>query len=200
MKKEFSFYEFVGILVPSVIFLFATNLIISNVYQKQVFDFSKIGESFVFIIIAYGFGHLLQALGNFFESLFWGVFKGMPTKWLTNKNLFGKNLFDSTLNSKIEAKVKLKFGEGIEDYGRITNNILIQKNLNARIEIFNGNYSLFRGLAVSFLLISIMCSIYFDYTIVSPFIIFFLLAVWRMHRFALYYAKEVFMTFYNLPE
>jgi len=36
MKKEFSFYEFVGILVPSAILIYASQLITEHAY-KEVF-------------------------------------------------------------------------------------------------------------------------------------------------------------------
>jgi len=200
MKKEFSFYEFTGIIVPSTIFLYSIKLIVEFVYKKHFFDFGKIGETAVFVVICYGFGHILQSVGNIFESLLWYVYKGMPTKWLTNQNRFGKTLFETPLNQKIADKVKQKFGVGITDYGRLTNNYIFQKNMTARVDIFNGNYSLFRGLSVSFLLIAVLCAYYFNWTITLISIIPFILSLLRMIRFAKYYATEVFRTFYNLPE
>ena len=89
MKKEFSFYEFVGILVPGVTLLFFSEVIIESIYQKTIIDFSKGGESVVFLVIAYGIGHILQAVGNVFENIMWMVFGSMPTQWLTKKNRFG---------------------------------------------------------------------------------------------------------------
>lgn len=200
MKKEFSFYEFVGILVPSAILLYATQLIFEFTHQNQIIDFSKFGETVIFIIICYGVGHILQSLGNIFENILWFIYGGMPTKWLTNKNRFGKTLFENPLNQKIEEKVKQKFGDGIKDYGRLTYNLIFQKEKSARIDIFNGNYSLFRGLAISFLLITIMCGYYFDWKITLLVTIPFILSVMRMIRFAKYYASETFRTFYNLMD
>jgi len=200
MKKEFSFYEFVGILVPSAILLYATQLIFEFTHQKQIIDFSKFGETVIFIIICYGVGHILQSLGNIFENILWFIYGGMPTKWLTNKNRFGKTLFENPLNQKIEEKVKQKFGDGIKDYGRLTYNLIFQKEKTARIDIFNGNYSLFRGLAISFLLITIMCGYYFNWKITLFATIPFILSLMRMIRFAKYYASETFRTFYNLMD
>lgn len=200
MKKEFSFYEFVGILVPSAIFLYASHLILSIVYQKQFVDFSKVGETIIFILVCYGVGHILQSLGNIFESILWFIYGGMPTSWLNKKNRFGKTLFENTLNKNIEEKVKQKFGEGIKDYGRLTYNLIFQKQKSARVDIFNGNYSLFRGLSISFLLITIMCGYYFNWKITTLAAIPFILSVMRMIRFAKYYATETFRTFYNLTD
>ncbi|MCK6640849.1 MAG: hypothetical protein L6Q81_12265 [Bacteroidia bacterium] len=200
MKKEFSFYEFVGIIVPSVIFLYSAHLIIEFVYQKQIVDFGEIGETAIFVIVCYGVGHILQSLGNVFESIVWFIYGGIPTKWLTSKNRFGNSLFDKPLNDKIADKVKLQFGEDITDYGRLTYNFVFLKDKTVRIDIFNGNYSLFRGLSVSFLLITIMCGFYFDWLTTSLATIPFILSIMRMVRFAKYYATETFRTFYNLSK
>lgn len=198
MKKEFSFYEFVGIIVPSAIFLYSAQLIIEFAYQKQIVDFGKIGETAIFIIVCYGVGHILQSLGNVFESIVWFIYGGMPTKWLTTKNRLGNYLFDNSLNDKIRDKVKLQFGDGITDYGHLTYNFVFLKDKTARIDIFNGNYSLLRGLSVSFLLITILCGFYFNWQTTAFSTIPFFLSIMRMIRFAKYYATETFRTFYNL--
>jgi len=198
MKKEFSFYEFVGIIVPSVIFLFSAQLIIENVYQRQIVDFSKIGETTIFIIVSYGLGHILQSLGNIFENILWFIYGGMPSKWLNTKNRFGNNLFENSLNQSILYKAKQEFGIDITDYGRLAYNLIFLKGKTARIDIFNGNYSLFRGLSISFMLLVIMCAIFFTWQITLVAMVPFILAVRRMIRFAKYYATETFRTFYNI--
>ena len=118
MKKEFSFYEFVAILVPGAILLYAVQLILEHAYQKQIVDFGKLGETVIFVIICYGVGHIIQSLGNFFENIVWFVYGGMPTKWLTHKNKFNKYLFEQSLNQRIVEQVKKKMGDDIEDSGR----------------------------------------------------------------------------------
>jgi hypothetical protein len=200
MKKEYSFYEFVGILVPAVILLYGGQLIYEHVHQKQIVDFSKVGEAAIFVVVCYGVGHLIQALGNIFESILWFIYGGMPTNWLMKKNRFGKFLFEDAQNQKISDKVKQKYGEGIRDYGRLTYNFIFQKEKTARVDIFNGNYSLFRGLAVSFLILSITCGYYFDWKMTLLSTVPFILSVMRMIRFAKYYATETFRTFFNLTE
>src|SRR5262249_50298328 len=119
MKREFSFYEFVGILVPGVTVLFFSEVMIEMFYKKNIIDFSKIGESVIFLIIAYGIGHILQSLGNLFENIMWKLFGGIPTQWLTKKNRFGVTLFDSEQTEKIKTKIFQRFGEKIgKDYGK----------------------------------------------------------------------------------
>src|SRR4051812_27127021 len=112
MKKEFSFYEFVGLLIPGTILLFFVNLISKHYYNSEVFDFGKVGETAIFLILCYSIGHVIQAMGNIYESIVWFVFKGMPSKWLTEKNSFKTNLFKEPLNQKIVDKSVAKYGAG----------------------------------------------------------------------------------------
>ena len=127
MKKEFSFYEFVGIIVPSTILLFALNFMLNIVYNKTIIDFGKIGESLIFFIICYGLGHLLQGLGNYYEEIIWFIYGGQPTKWLKKKNRFGDNLFDKQFNAEVLEMIETKYGKAIIHYATLTYNYLFKK-------------------------------------------------------------------------
>jgi len=200
MKKEFSFYEFVGILVPGATLLFFIELIIEVDFEKAIIDFSKIGESFVFLVIAYGMGHILQALGNVYESMFWKIIGGMPTQWLTKGNRFRINLFDLEQTEKIKTKIFQQFGEKSgKDYGRDVYNWLSlkEKVTEKRIDIFNANYSLLRGLTVTFYLLSLIVLFFIGWKLILiPFILGFL-SNYRMFRFAKLYAEEIFRSYLN---
>lgn len=198
MKKEFSFYEFVALIVPSCVLLFGGYLLLKFYKQFEIIDFSKLGETIIFIIVCYGVGHLIQSLGNLFEKLIWFVYGGMPTMWLSKPNRFKKTLFEQQLNQDILQKVQSKFGNKYNDYGRLTYNLIFQAEKTGRIDIFNGNYSLFRGLSVSFILLAGMVCYYsnWQYSLLS--FIPFVLLTRRMIRFGKYYATEIFLTFYNL--
>ena len=119
MNRSLSFYEFAGIIVPSIILLFFCNLLLAQTREIEVIDFSKIGESIIFLIISYGFGHLLHAVGNGFENVVWWVAGGKPSKWLLKKNSFGKSLFDADLTNKIKQKLHGEFGALTTDYDRL---------------------------------------------------------------------------------
>lgn len=201
MKKEFSFYEFVGILVPSTMFLFFTNSILKFAFNISVFDFEKVGDSTIFLIVAYGLGHILHSIGNILESIFWKIFKGNPTNWLTQSPRFVSPLFDEEETVKIKEKVWNKFGK-IEnkDYGRLVYTWLFNNGKTARIDIFNGNYSLLRGLTVSFILLSVLSVLYTNWLIALVWIIFAIISLARMFRFAKYYSREIYRTFLTYEE
>lgn len=201
MKKDFSFYEFVGILVPSVTLLYFSLQIVSIVYGVSFMDFGKIGDSLIFFIISYGFGHILHSLGNIYESFFWWFFGGMPTQWLTKPPVIGVTLFDSAQTGLIRNSVHQKFGgDPKRDYGRDVYNFLSlkEKVTEKRIDIFSGNYSMFRGLTVAFYLLAIATLWFLGWKSALLPLMIAILANIRMFRFARLYAKEVFLSFYNL--
>lgn len=201
MKREFSFYEFVGILVPSVTLLFFTNTMLQFGQKIVLFDFNKFGDSAIFIVICYGLGHILHSLGNLFETVLWKAFNGIPTQWLTKKPRFGQTLFDEDETDKIKEKVFLKFGEVKEkDYGRIVYSWLFNKNLTARIDIFNGNYSLFRGLSTCYFVLTVLTAQFTSWQFAAIPFSLALLSLFRMIRFAKYYAREVYIVFFTYEE
>lgn len=200
MKKEFSFYEFVGLLIPGSLLLFGVNFLVLGQLDKPLFAVEKIGDTVVFLILAYTTGHFIQALGNIIEKVIWWFFGGMPTQWLLTKNNFKKKLFSEPLNQKISDKVTQKFGIGFKEVGGMAYNTVFIAGKSARIDIFNGNYSLFRGLFVASLSIAVGCIIQYHFNWWQNILVFTpsVLMLRRMIRFAIYYAKETYKTFYNL--
>lgn len=196
MKKELSLYEFAGILIPSVILLFFTELLIEHAYHFKIIDFSTLGESIIFLTVAYGLGHVLHGIGNLLESLLWKIFGGMPTNWLTGKPRFKQKLFDERDTKQIIEKIYSVFGElKDKDYSQLIYTELFAKNLTSRIDIFNANYSLFRGLTVSFIILGILTfGLLSRYYSLVPFGLA-MLALYRMILFAKLYAKEIYRTY-----
>jgi len=201
MNKNFSFYEFTGIITPSVILLYFLDLLLKKCYSEPLFDFSKLGESVVFFIIAYGLGQVLHSIGNLLENAIWLVFNGKPTNWLTKAPRFSLKLFDAGETKKIIDKLHQEFGkvEG-KDYGMLAYSKVYSQGKSERIDIFNGNYSMFRGLSVSFMILAIgMLWLCLGWWAFWPFV-FSIMALSRMIRFGKYYAKEVFRMYMMLPD
>jgi len=198
MKKDFSFYEFVGIIVPSVTFLFFFELLHEITSGKALVNFLTVGGTAVFIIIAYGIGQIIQVFGGMYEVVIWKIIRGMPTAWLTKKPRFGLKLFDEPYEAGVRDKLYQRFGKADgKDYGKDAYNVLATKQQTARIDVFNANYSLFRGLAVVFLFLSVYSGqqIGWEYSTL-PILLFFIASL-RMVRFGRHYAEEVYRTFLN---
>lgn len=198
MKKEFSFYEFAGLIVPSVTLLFFLNITYEMYMQKPLVDMKNIGESLVFLVIAYGFGHILHAISNFYEKLIWFIARGMPTDWLLKKNRFGRNLMETDITTRLQTKLHAEYGtDSSTKYGRLVLNKVRQQQKAVTIEIFNGNYSLLRGLSVTFIIMAVNCFFLFKPWIGYTFVALSLLATYRMIRFAISFARELFRTYLN---
>ena len=85
MKKDFSFYEFVGIIVPSVILIFSCGFLYELTSGKTLVNLLSVGDAVVFTILAYGIGHIIQIFGGIYEALVWKILRGWPTGWLTKR-------------------------------------------------------------------------------------------------------------------
>jgi len=65
-----------------------------------------------------------------------------------------------------------------------------------RVDTFNGNYGLMRGLAAAFVIIFVLAVIASKgWIVVCVIAVLFLLAAHRMHRYGRYYATELFIQF-----
>ena len=200
--RQLDFYEFAGIVAPGVV-LITTSLL--AVMEPPVLLEMNLGASAIFIIFAYVIGHILQGIGNWFELAWWKLFGGMPTDWVLNRA-------DPILSADQREQLFLAIekNEGIgksrlieikrKDWFLLVRSlyVAIQKNGNTeRIERFNGNYGLLRGVAIScFASGAIMFSapggnaVYGGALAIAG-----LLSLQRMHRFAKYYARELFLQY-----
>lgn len=79
--RKFDFYEFTGIIVPGTILLVGAAICSETVKQHVFAEDVSIGEATLSLIVAYGLGHLVQALGNLIESAWWWAWGGKPTDW-----------------------------------------------------------------------------------------------------------------------
>jgi len=209
--SRFDFYEFAGVLAPGVAFVVGMSLMfhqIGEFVQKPNFSLGDLG---VIVIIAYITGHLLQGVGNILESIYWSLWGGRPTDWVRSRKHYlvsegqiqdlGKRL-KTTLN---EENVSTIHELSRSAWASITNEMygtIKAAELDARAHIFNGNYGLMRGIAAALLLIMVIMLVNDPASWkVGPFILAgFALAVFRMHRFGWYYARELFTSYLNLSQ
>lgn len=70
-----------------------------------------------------------------------------------------------------------------------------------RIDIFNGNYGMFRGISSSILTILVISFIDNEQqplVLYLVLVISFLLSLYRMHRFGIHYARELYIQFLTI--
>ena len=71
-----------------------------------------------------------------------------------------------------------------------------------RVDIFNGNYGLCRGIAAGFLALLVWSVIvnWRLWQVEVGLVILISLAIYRMHRFGVRYARELFVRYLQLPD
>jgi hypothetical protein len=207
--KKLSFYEQVGIVTPGAVFLFG--LIFYFPELKEVFakDGFSVGGLGVYVIISYASGHLLAALGNGIEKIWWYFFGGMPSNWVIGSK---PRLLSTTQIYKVETLIAARFGLKIsplselvaKDWFPIFRQIYsdVEKNGKPnRADTFNGIYGLNRGLCSATLALSGVIIVRFLSQWVIGLVLFLisLAYLYRMHRFGVHYAREIYNQFLLLP-
>ena len=199
---KFDAYEYIGVIVPGSILIATISLLYPD--MTPVFKESlSLGDLGFILVLSFVAGHLVQAGGNLYEGLVWAPTGGMPTGWPAKEK--SRLLSDNQL-TRLEQKMETDLGtsrsalsNGRGPMREIYVRIRQDGNIN-RIEKFNRNYGLMRGIAVAFLISAILVAI----TDISQWRIALLLAAacaiatYRMVRFGTHYAREVFAEYLSL--
>jgi hypothetical protein len=207
--KNLSFYDQVGIVTPGAIFLFGMMFCfpeLRDVFSKDGFSVGGLG---IFVIISYAIGHLLAALGNFIENLYWRMKGGMPSDWIVGPK---PRLLSSVQIIKVEALTAVRFGLVLSPFAELTRSTWfpifrqiysdVEKHgKTGRGDTFNGIYGLNRGLCAAALALAVAILIMTPAQwIVSVGLIgVSLVYLYRMHRFGVHYAREIYNQFLLLP-
>jgi hypothetical protein len=208
--RNFEFYEFAAVLTPGVITLVGL-LWLFPISPQGTHPFELSAGAFgVGLILAYAVGHLVQLVGNIIEGSYWRLLGGRPTDWVTACR---NGLISSAQRLALQNRVQRDIA-GFNDQTLAhckkaewlfaTRQIYATVNKAgsaARVDIFNANYGLCRGMASAFLVL-LASSIYLsrlgglrrDAFLIALFAV----ALYRMHRFAVYYARELFVQFIQL--
>jgi hypothetical protein len=142
----------------------------------------------------------VQAIGNGLEWVLWKLCGGMPS----GQVLCGKYLSADQHKRLLEAlrpvvgdadPCKLPEPERLaiarEVYSEIAG-----AGKASRVDTFNGNYGLMRGLAAAFVMTFALAVVTSQGIIALCILgVLFLLAIYRMHRFGRHYATELFTQF-----
>jgi len=208
--KEFNYYEFIGVLIPGTMLLYGASLIFAEISPALFVQNLSIGGFGIFFILAFGIGHLAHAFGNGLEFLWWKICGGMPTDWIrTGKfNFLGKQTREA-----IELRIRDNMAMPEFTYNKVDQKewYSISRRVYAvvdavgqakRADIFNGNYSLFRGIAIVLfiLVILILSKNPKDWYWALGCLIGSAVAIYRMNRFGKNYARELFVRFLQIAK
>jgi hypothetical protein len=210
--KEFDFYEVTGVIAPGMILTVGAVLLFFHDQSQNLSSIANLslGSLGVGVILAYVAGQLLQAIGNGLETLWWWFWSGMPTDWIRS----GKHeLIAPTQRDNVQARLRITLhtptynlcSSDAKGWYAITRQVYAAVSAagrSSRIDIFNGNYGLCRGIASGFLVLLVWSAIVNLGAWKVEMILAFLigLAIYRMHRFAVRYGRELFVQYLQLPE
>ncbi len=208
--RKFDFYEFTGILTPGVLLLAGLMYLWPGIVAHENLGSISVGGLGIFTLLAYVAGHLVQAVGNWIETAWWKAAGGMPTDWIRSGK--GKLLAAAQLAS-VKSNLQVRLGLSLaNDLSQISPGewIGITRQIyaavagakrSARVDTFNGNYGLHRGLlaaATVLLGASFFSSTATFATTVLTFVVA-VVAATRMHLFGKHYARELFVQFLQIP-
>ena len=195
-----NFYEFTGIVIPGSVTLVGLGYLFDLGNLDVLLTPRDFGSLGVHLILAYVAGHLIQAVGNAIEAGYWRLWKGMPTDWPIVRAKYNdfpsaRDTIYSLTNHEVPAGTQ---EEQLQQWrplvGRVRSSIYASGRA-ARLEVFNGNYGMFRGLLAAVVVLGLIGwqSTLMGASVLYPVLVTLaVLAVYRMHRFGMHYAKELF--------
>lgn len=209
--KTFDFYEFVGILLPGTVAVVGILLLYPGLQEYLPTRELSIGGFGLLVILAYVAGHLFQAAGNLLERVWWRLWGGMPTDWVWRRK---RHLLTSaqmkSLEDQLEMKLQLSAHIDLRntvasDWPALTRQVYAAVSTQGkagRIDTFNGNYGLNRGLAAVLLPLAVWMLVakLSSWEVALGLIVASGAAIYRMHQFGRRYAQELFVQFLQLPQ
>ena len=201
--QKMSFYEQIGIVIPGSVLVFGLVLYYPVMQSLTAKDGFSVGELGLFVLIAYAAGHLVAAIANALEGVFWGILGGMPSDWITRDPpvlLSAQQVENlrSKLSTRLTITVDKLAGLDRKTWCPITRQIYADVAKNGkpdRIDTFNGNYGLNRGLASACLVLAVIALAHTDWWIGAGLCAAAAIYAYRAYRFGVHYARELFLQF-----
>jgi hypothetical protein len=200
--REFSFYDFAGVVAPGALVLFGSAYLLPAVGDLRAVFQMELGGLGVFALLAYVAGHLAQAIGNLMESAYWKAWGGMPSVWVLRGELLSTVQLDRLgavvrerlgIPSLRESNPSVWLAATREIYASVA-----AGGRAARVDTFNGNYGMMRGTAaaaVVLLAIAVATRGLSAWRIEVALLVVAAVAAYRMHRFAVHYSRELFVQY-----
>ena len=208
--KKMDFYEFAGVLAPGVIAIYGLSRIYPDLGLLVTGADISFGELGLLLVLAYVAGHLVQSLGNLLEIIWWKCAGGWPCDWIRigrGDILAGAQFV--VLPARIRQLLQLDCPDDLttiseKDWRAISKQaytVVRKAGRSERIDIFNGNYGMFRGIAASLIVILAAYLVdleRYNWRLIGAFGVMLGLSLLRMHRFGVHYSRELFLQFIGL--
>lgn len=198
-QSVFDRYETIGVIVPGASLVLGIWFLFPTAFHGLRLKDVTLGTFGVFAVAAFCVGHIVQAPANALMDLLWH-WLGRPTERMRKK---GCGLSDGQVEL-IPERVSTVLGirvpdDATEDQWRavtaqIATAITTWGN-SARLDKFNANYGLFRGVTASLVLLAVTGIAVKEWWAALVFGLAGVATGYRMKRFSAYYARELWMQF-----
>ncbi len=207
MKKP-TFYEQIGIIIPGAVFLFGLIFYFPALRDLLAKDGVTVGQLGIYVLLSYAAGNLVAACGNIGENVLWRTAGGMPSEWILKRET---TLISSQQRALIQKKLGARLGIEITSIDGMNAKVWwpISRQLYAdvarhgksdRIETFNGNYGLNRGLAAACLILACIAAIQQSWWACVLLAALTIVYVYRAYRFGVHYARELYVQFLMIDD
>lgn len=201
----FNPFEFKSTIIPGgygLSFLLMTHPSLESFIATITF-----GGFSLFVLLSFIVGQLINSLSYFPEKLLWYFFGGMPTDWVLGENRQKKRwakILTETQLLKFDELTQKKLSIGLNsvhsnDYRAVIHQLRLNihnDNLQRLVD-HNTHYCLHRALSTASILLACYCLFVGSWVISSILFIFVILFSYRMYKFGIYYARELFLQFIN---
>ena len=177
--NKMTFYEQVGIVIPGSVLMVGLLVYFPVLNTLVSKDGVTLGQFGIFLLLSYAAGHFVAAIGNVLETLLWRLFGGMPSDWVTKQRcplLSAQQV--SAVEAKVTSRLNLTLGNlpGMDRkvWWPVSRQIFADVNKNGkveRIETFNGNYGLNRGLSASCSGLAVVAATQHQWTVIAGFVL-----------------------------
>lgn len=201
--KELSLYDMLGVLAPGAVVTVGIVTLFPDAATVLANKSFTVGEFGIVLLASYVIGNLVAGLGNFLERAYWKLRGGSPTDRAIRSGCTLINARErEALEERLKASKLIGAGEHLaeltpDDWRGITRRVYLElENQKAirRIDLFNAQYGMNRGIAAGFIALAVL--VIFHAGLIAWRIELILatctaLACYRMERFSRYYASEL---------
>lgn len=205
MSEKFNAYEYIGVIAPGAIIVAGASLAFPEFKALIGNDSVSVGGLGLFLIFSFVLGHLLQAFGNLFEQFVWKCCGGLPSDWV---RVDRHGLLSAHQIQKMTAKLSANHPDfkgpstvSNKEWYSLTREIyasVAATGRTERIDSFNRTYGLLRGIAVAFTFSTVAAGFLLsmdEWKVVAALATASLTATYRMYRFGVHYARELFVQY-----
>jgi hypothetical protein len=207
----FSYYDFFGILAPGTVLLVGLLLLFGQRPSAGFIEGVGVGGLGILAILGYATGQMTQAFGNALESGYWWFWGGRPTQWIRTGRHRRLSLSETQIEQLQEvgrAEFDMGFEKPIQDLSAsawrgITSQFYAaveDRRQTRRITTFSSKYGFHRGLTVAALVLAVAAIVNGRVWAGTAGFGAAGLTLYRMHRFARHYARELFVQALQLPD